>query len=217
MRIPIKNKNQGFSLMEVLIAMIIIAVGLLGYMALQLASINSNQDGMARSQAIYVSQELASAIRANREYSFQSGGLSEYLKAENYMNCDEQPICTGPDGTCLAIEQALTDTWQACQTINGFTVGPGETNDDLLLNGEIRVGCSDRDTIDGDLCSPGSALTIYTFWANGAKRTDVGQIASVNSQVANTRCSNFAADAANQIVLSNLGDEVDCLVLDVMP
>lgn len=63
----IPSKQQGFSLMEVLIAMIIIAIGLLGFLSLQLASINSNQDGLARTQATLIAQELGSALRADRK------------------------------------------------------------------------------------------------------------------------------------------------------
>lgn len=207
----LQSKNQGFSLMEVLISMVVIAIGLLGYMALQLTSINSNQDGMARSQATLVAQELASSLRANRDYIFDEGGDSEYLIADNYIDCTTKPACL-VDTNCTTAEQAKIDTWQACQTIQGFTAGTTTVSDDLLQNGQIRVGCTDR-AADTDDCSPGSTLTIYTYWAVAAKREDTGQ----RSIALNQRCDAFQKVAENKITLADIGSEVDCQVLDLMP
>ncbi|WP_018625646.1 type IV pilus modification protein PilV [Kangiella aquimarina] len=205
----IPSKQQGFSLMEVLIAMIIIAIGLLGFLSLQLASINSNQDGLARTQATLIAQELGSALRANRDYIFSSGGNSEYLVQANYENCDVKPACSGAGGLCLPSEQARVDAWQACQTIKGFTTDVD--NDDALLNGQVRVGCTDRDASDADVCSPGSTLHIYTFWANNVRREDVGSVGIPENQ----RCNVFAASIG--LDYATIGDPVDCLVIDIMP
>ena len=195
--------------MEVLIAMIIIAIGLLGFLSLQLASINSNQDGLARTQATLIAQELGSAIRANRDYIFNTGDDSEYLVQANYASCDTKPACTGAGGLCTPQEQAKVDAWQACQTIKGFTTDV--TNDDALLNGQIRVGCTDRDDTDGDTCSPGSTLNIYTFWANNVRREDVGSVGIPE----NERCNKFATSIG--LDYATIGDPVDCIVIDIMP
>ncbi len=216
----LKKSSKGFSLMEVLIAIIVIAIGILGYMALQLASINSNQDGLARSQAIFVSQELGSAIRSNRDYSFDTGEFdkandSEYLKVDNYLSCTaDKPACSG---ACTIAQQAKVDAWQACRTIKGFTASSTQSSDDLLLNGVIRVGCSDRVTTDSNSCTSGSALSIYTFWAISDKRQDVGQVTIADSKTPNARCNTFASVTSNKVTLTDIGSQVDCIIVDILP
>ena len=60
---------QGSSLIEVLITLLIFAVGLLGFAGLQLNALQSTADSSQRSQAVWISQELAERIRANPEAS----------------------------------------------------------------------------------------------------------------------------------------------------
>ena len=59
------NKNTGFTLIEVLIAMLVLAVGLLGLAGLQAASLKNNQSAYNRSQAIQLAYDLADRMRAN--------------------------------------------------------------------------------------------------------------------------------------------------------
>ncbi|MEI6267316.1 MAG: type IV pilus modification protein PilV [Methylococcaceae bacterium] len=59
------NKNAGFTLIEVLIAMVVLAVGLLGLAGLQVTSLRNNQSAYNRSQATQLAYELADRMRAN--------------------------------------------------------------------------------------------------------------------------------------------------------
>ncbi|MDP3330642.1 MAG: type IV pilus modification protein PilV [Methylococcaceae bacterium] len=59
------NKNTGFTLIEVLIAMLVLAVGLLGLAGLQATSLKNNQSAYNRSQATQLAYDLADRIRAN--------------------------------------------------------------------------------------------------------------------------------------------------------
>jgi type IV pilus assembly protein PilV len=59
------NKNAGFTLIEVLIAMVVLAVGLLGLAGLQVTSLRNNQSAYNRSQATQLSYDLADRMRAN--------------------------------------------------------------------------------------------------------------------------------------------------------
>ena len=60
-----KNKNAGFTLIEVLIAMLVLAVGLLGLAGLQATSLRNNQSAYNRSQATQLAYDLADRMRAN--------------------------------------------------------------------------------------------------------------------------------------------------------
>jgi len=59
------NKNTGFTLIEVLIAMLVLAVGLLGLAGLQATSLKNNQSAYNRSQATQLAYDLADRMRAN--------------------------------------------------------------------------------------------------------------------------------------------------------
>ena len=59
------DKNTGFTLIEVLIAMLVLAGGLLGLAGLQATSLSNGQSAYNRSQATQLAYQLADNMRAN--------------------------------------------------------------------------------------------------------------------------------------------------------
>lgn len=59
------NKNTGFTLIEVLIAMLVMAVGLLGLAGMQAKSLGNNQSAYNRSLATQLAYDLTDRMRAN--------------------------------------------------------------------------------------------------------------------------------------------------------
>jgi len=59
------NSQEGATLIEVLIAMLVISVGLLGMAALQLKSVAVNQGAYQRLQAVNLAYEIADSIAIN--------------------------------------------------------------------------------------------------------------------------------------------------------
>ena len=57
---------RGFSLLEVLVALLVLAIGLLGLAALQTRGVKFNHYAYARSQATYLAYEIMDLMRANR-------------------------------------------------------------------------------------------------------------------------------------------------------
>ncbi|SJM90508.1 Type IV pilus modification protein PilV [Crenothrix polyspora] len=82
------NNNTGFTLIEVLIAMMILAVGLLGLAALQATSLRNNQSAFYYSQATQLAYDIADRMRAN------VASAATYTVAGN----------ANPHDNCLAIE-----------------------------------------------------------------------------------------------------------------
>jgi type IV pilus assembly protein PilV len=60
------RSSRGFSLLEVLITMIILAVGLLGLAGLQARAHNAEAESYSRAQAIILSNDMVDRIAANR-------------------------------------------------------------------------------------------------------------------------------------------------------
>ena len=62
-----RHRNQGFTLVEALIALLVLSIGLLGVAALQLIALQNNNNAMFRSQATYLAYDIADRMRANRD------------------------------------------------------------------------------------------------------------------------------------------------------
>ena len=78
MKKDFKSKQHGSSLIEVMIAVVIISVGLLGMAGTQLASLKNNQSAMERSNAVTLTYSILDRMRANRDVA-GSGGYDQAL------------------------------------------------------------------------------------------------------------------------------------------
>lgn len=66
MKIPNKKKHQGFTMIEVLITILIVAFGLLGFAGLLTKSIQDNRVAYMRSQATVLAYSAIESMRVNR-------------------------------------------------------------------------------------------------------------------------------------------------------
>ena len=71
--------TRGFSLVEVLVAMLILSIGMLGIGGLFLESVRSSRTALLRTQAISLVGDMADRIRANAtaRVAYDSGGYAE--------------------------------------------------------------------------------------------------------------------------------------------
>ncbi len=85
------NKRQGgFSLIEVLVAVLIVSVGVLGVAGLQLLSLQNNTSAMYRTQAIQSAYDIMDRARANRGEDYSIAIDANPPNAPNCMtqNCN---------------------------------------------------------------------------------------------------------------------------------
>lgn len=112
------SRNQrGASLIEVLIALLIFTVGLLGLAAMQLSSLRSTADSGQRSQSVWLMQDFIERMRANPD-----GTAAQYAAAQN---CAALPARMCADyynpstaakvnaSECNATQMAAFDAWEA--------------------------------------------------------------------------------------------------------
>lgn len=69
-----RRKQEGFSLIEVMIAILVMAVGLLGFALLQTMSVRFTQSSNQRTQATNLAYDMLDQIRANRLAAPQYAG-----------------------------------------------------------------------------------------------------------------------------------------------
>ncbi len=83
-RIGQKTADTGFSLIEVLVALLVLSIGLLGLAALQTTGLKFNHQSYERTQAVMQAYDVIDRMRANRSGSDRSiNGIYESVAIGN--------------------------------------------------------------------------------------------------------------------------------------
>ncbi len=106
--------QNGMTLVEVLVTLILISVGLLGVAALQLTNLKNSQESYVRSQAAVLAADILDRMRANQS-GFRAGNYDMATDASGFDQA-------GASGTVAAADIAA---WQA--SINRLL--PGSDSD----------------------------------------------------------------------------------------
>jgi len=83
------NSQQGVGMVEVLVALIVLAIGVLGFTALQLRAMEATAEATERTVAMNLARDLAERIRINR------GALTAYINAINSKAQAQESGCLG--------------------------------------------------------------------------------------------------------------------------
>jgi type IV pilus assembly protein PilV len=75
----LKTSELGIGMVEVLVALVLLAIGVLGYTALQLRAVDASNEALTRSQATVLLRSLTESMRAN------NGGQSSYPQLSKVM------------------------------------------------------------------------------------------------------------------------------------
>lgn len=103
-RLKMRNSHQsGFTLLEVLIAMVILAIGLLGLAGLQANSMRFNNSAYLRSQASFIATDIADKMRANQD-ALTTGSFDDIDTSDAYDLGD----CYTNGGNCTPAEMATS-------------------------------------------------------------------------------------------------------------
>lgn len=154
-----RRGSKGFTLLEILVAVLVLTIGLLGFAGILLSGINSNQESYQVSQAQAILEDLASRMRANRGYinwdtranrTVAGGALSNtelsantYSPAGTYLCNGDQPAALAANDIRSPIRAADIDVWQICDRARDNVPEPNGTPKEGLPDGEVRVVCND--------------------------------------------------------------------------
>ena len=103
MRIPASSPQHGFSMIEVLVTMVIIATALLGTASLQLYAMRVNQGGQFRTQAVFLASNMAERMEANKQEAING----RYILANTTVADTPDTSCA--TNTCSAANLAAYD------------------------------------------------------------------------------------------------------------
>lgn len=101
-----KGQNKGFSLIEVLVAIVVLAIGLLGLAGLQTTSLKSNNSAYQRSQASLMANEILDRMRAN-----YVGVQAGYYDDPYSGGTPSKPTCIDTTAGCANDDMATYDVY----------------------------------------------------------------------------------------------------------
>ncbi|MCQ8127272.1 type IV pilus modification protein PilV [Methylomonas rivi] len=132
--------HKGFTLIEVLVAVIILAIGLLGLAGIQTVGLKNNQSAYTRSQATQLAYDIADRMRAN------VAGVTTYTTTDP-PDAAETAACSTATG-CTPAQMAETDLFQWNATLTD--VLPGGSGTIAVAGNVFTITITWDDDHDGD-------------------------------------------------------------------
>lgn len=177
----------GFSLIEVLIAIFVIAIGLLGVAGMQSTLLKDGFDTAQRSQMIWLAQEMVSRMRVNDQG--RATGYTTAAANNNLCNNGPTKMCSdyfsvlgnakvNAAADCTANEMAEFDVWElSCGYQNPNT--STDALDNLRITG-VDITCA---SAVAGVCNEDSNFTVTFNWTSKSvqDQLDAGRVDSDNS------------------------------------
>lgn len=148
--------QSGFSLIEVMIAALVISIGMLGIAGLQLVSMKGSHQSYMRHQAMFVVQDLVERMRANPNAVRVASPVYLFDTTDSTApNCAAPPPnCGTSTSNCTVTDIANYDKYSvACKMKN------------TLSDGRIQVRCQPVDPIDGSGGCVEGLIGVQVSWS----------------------------------------------------
>ncbi len=148
------SRQRGVSLLESMIALLVISIGLLGIASLQITAMKQNANALNHSQAVWITYNMADRVRSN---------ISQF---PNYADIDTSKTysqdCMG--ASCSNVQMVTADAADWSDQVENLPAGRGMITGDATQlavtvmwddegTGASGTGCSNDPTVD---------LTCYT-------------------------------------------------------
>jgi type IV pilus assembly protein PilV len=149
------QRDQGFTLVEVLVSLVILSIGLLGMAKLVLVSSHSNDSAYLRSQATVLAYEILDKMRAN----VTAAVATNYDTLLNVVPAPPIPLCNTA-GACTTQQQvAAYDVYIWKQHLNAATPACAASCYGALPDGK------------GQVTTVGTTTTIIVQWDDAAAQS----------------------------------------------
>lgn len=123
------RRSHGFTLVEVLVALVVLSIGMLGIAALYVESLRAGREALTRSNAVMLAGDMADRIRANRN------GREAYIKAVTDTGalsaaCQQN----GASASCTPAVMAAHDiaVWES--SVKGTLPGGAQATGDIAVD-----------------------------------------------------------------------------------
>lgn len=156
------NYQHGVGLVEVLIALLILAIGVLGFIALQYRAVEATSESGARIQAINISRDLAERMRVNRGAAnvYEGQLISAANQRISSKNCFTSN-CTSSELADFDVAQ-ITNKARALGMAVNYIGCPGNNNGRMC----IYVAWGDTAPLNGTVNGEGNCTTGTSYDPN---------------------------------------------------
>jgi type IV pilus assembly protein PilV len=121
----VMNRASGFTLIEILIAMVILSVGLLGLAGMQTTVLKNNLSAYHRSLATQLAYDIADRIRANLDDGNKLAASVYNSATMQPADADPQTDCLSVSSTCTTADMAENDLYEWNQALAALPSGQG--------------------------------------------------------------------------------------------
>ena len=142
------GKQTGITMIEILVALFVLAVGLLGTASLQVRSVQDTGNSNLRSVATYLATSMSDRIRANR-IAMEAGTYDSMLNAAINADCIGAAGCTATEMANHDKQQWLNNITQSLSTEATGTIARNGDLFTLLVTWPERVKQSGASIADG--------------------------------------------------------------------
>ncbi len=128
----LNQRQQGFGMIEILVSILVLAVGFLGIAALQTQSLRFNHEAYLRTQATVLANDIADRMRANRSLAITSSSYKfafTDVPLASVTSCEANPCSPG---NIAAYDFAQ---WRA-NIASSLPNGKGSVTPDALVTGQ---------------------------------------------------------------------------------
>jgi type IV pilus assembly protein PilV len=154
------NKSKGFTLVEVLVAVFVLAIGLLGLAGLQAKSLQFNHSAYQRSQATILAYDIIDRMRTN--LSEARNGSYDIAKADGPPSATN---CQASGATCSAASMVNFDLAQWKCSIGSYD--DNNTCEGFGIEGALLEG-------KGFVATDGDVITVTIEWVDDRTK-EVGE------------------------------------------
>ncbi|VTU28943.1 type IV pilus modification protein PilV [Variovorax sp. PBL-H6] len=104
-----RSRTTGFSLIEVLVALVVLSFGLLGMVGMQAMALQNNREARLQSVAVDLARELAEMMRGNKD-------VSMLATANPYVgNFSGTALAPATKSSCLSVGSNCSDTTEVAR------------------------------------------------------------------------------------------------------
>ncbi|MGB5650147.1 MAG: type IV pilus modification protein PilV [Sedimenticolaceae bacterium] len=141
------TRTRGFTLLEVLVALIVLSIGLLGLSGLQTTGLRGNHSALLRSEATMLANDILDRMRANRQEALDGSYNIAFADSAASAACS---------ANCLPAQVANADLFQWRSYVERLPGGQGQVD---VTSGVATISIQWVDDRSGTTSAPFVTVT----------------------------------------------------------